>query len=441
MARTTLRALADADAVVVPAGSCAAMMRLHWPALFEGAERKLARTVAGRVFELSQYLVDELGVTAIGSPGDLTVAYHDSCHMLRELRVHDQPRTLLRSVATLVELPRSERCCGFGGTFSVRYPEVSTAMADDKLGAAETAGIELIASADPGCAMQLGGRGVAHRAPVDGRASGNRAGQGAVSNFTTRSHERLGDPARRTALAKMTDRQSDARVRVTTDDIPDFDALRDRGAAIRDEAIQNLPRYLDQLVASFERNGVVVHRAASAAEAIDIVSGIAARYGGPVVKGKSMLSEEIGLNERLEADGLEVFETDLGEFIIQLAGEPPEHILAPAIHWSRERVRKLFEPLAGRPLGDDPAELVAFARGHLRARFESAKVGITGVNFGVAETGTVVVVSNEGNGRLSAAMPPVHIALMGIERVVPRLDDLGVLLPLLTRSATGQKLS
>ncbi len=158
VARTTLRALADAEAVVVPAGSCAAMMRLHWPALFEGAERKLARTVAGRVFELSQYLVDELGVTSIGSPGDLTVAYHDSCHMLRELRVHDQPRTLLRSVATLVELPRSERCCGFGGTFSVRYPEVSTAMADDKLGAAEAAGITLIASADPGCAMQLGGR-------------------------------------------------------------------------------------------------------------------------------------------------------------------------------------------------------------------------------------------------------------------------------------------
>lgn len=262
-----------------------------------------------------------------------------------------------------------------------------------------------------------------------------------MSNFTSRSHERLADPARRGALAKMTDRQSDARVRVTTDDIPDFDSLRDRGAAIRDEAIENLPRYLDQLVASFERNGVVVHRAASAAEAIDIVSGIAARYGGPVVKGKSMLSEEIGLNERLEADGLEVFETDLGEFIIQLAGEPPEHILAPAIHWSRERVRKLFEPLAGRPLGDDPSELVAFARGHLRARFESAKVGITGVNFGVAETGTVVVVSNEGNGRLSAAMPPVHIALMGIERVVPKLEHLGVLLPLLTRSATGQKLS
>jgi L-lactate dehydrogenase complex protein LldE len=158
VARTTLRALEHAEAVVVPAGSCAAMMRLHWPVLFEGAERDRARAVAGRVYEFSQYLVDVLGVTAIGTPSDATVAYHDSCHMLRELRLHDQPRTLLRSVAELVELPRSDRCCGFGGTFSIRYPEVSTAMADDKLAAAATAGIDLIATADPGCALQIGGR-------------------------------------------------------------------------------------------------------------------------------------------------------------------------------------------------------------------------------------------------------------------------------------------
>ncbi len=166
VARTTLRALEGADAVVVPAGSCAAMMRLHWPQLFEGAERERARAVSARVFELSQYLVDELGLTQIGTPGDRTVAYHDSCHMLRELRVSEQPRALLRSVATLVELPRSDRCCGFGGTFSVRYPEVSTAMADDKLGAARAAGIDLIVSADPGCAMQLGGRASRVGAPV-----------------------------------------------------------------------------------------------------------------------------------------------------------------------------------------------------------------------------------------------------------------------------------
>jgi L-lactate dehydrogenase complex protein LldE len=166
VARTTLRALEDADAVVVPAGSCAAMMKLHWPALFEGAERERARAVAGRVHELSEYLVDQLGVTSIGTRIDQTVAYHDSCHMLRELRVREQPRTLLRSVATLVELPRSDRCCGFGGTFSVRYPDVSTAMADDKLAAAQTAGIDRVVSADPGCAMQLGGRSSRTGAPL-----------------------------------------------------------------------------------------------------------------------------------------------------------------------------------------------------------------------------------------------------------------------------------
>ncbi len=166
VARATLKALEHAEAVVVPAGSCAAMMRLHWPVLFEGAERQRAKAVAGRVYELSQYLVDVLGVTSIGAPSEQTVAYHDSCHMLRELRIHDQPRTLLRSVANLVELPRSDRCCGFGGTFSVRYPEVSTAMADDKLAAASTAGIDLIATADPGCALQIGGRASRTRAPV-----------------------------------------------------------------------------------------------------------------------------------------------------------------------------------------------------------------------------------------------------------------------------------
>ncbi len=261
-----------------------------------------------------------------------------------------------------------------------------------------------------------------------------------MSTFTSRAHERLGDVDLRSAIAGMTDRQSDARV-VATGEIEGFDALRDRGAEIRDEAIRHLPRYLGELTAKLERNGVIVHRAATGAEATAIVSEIVRRHGGSVVKGKSMLAEEIGLNERLEADGVEVSETDLGEFIIQMAGERPEHILAPSIHWSRDRVRRLFEPLAGRSLGDDPAELVAFARGHLRARFESATVGITGVNFGVAETGSLAIVSNEGNQRLSSAMPPVHIALMGIERVVPKLADLGVLLPLLVRSATGQRMS
>jgi L-lactate dehydrogenase complex protein LldE len=159
VARRTLRALAEAEAVVVPAGSCAAMMRMHWPHLFHGErDQALAERVAARTFELSQYLVDGLGWRPPAPASRAEVSYHDSCHMLRELRLHDQPRALLSAVADLRELPRADRCCGFGGTFSVRYPDVSTAMADDKLASAATAGVVTVASADPGCVMQIEGR-------------------------------------------------------------------------------------------------------------------------------------------------------------------------------------------------------------------------------------------------------------------------------------------
>lgn len=159
VARTTLRALAGYAAVVVPSGSCTAMMRLHWRHLFHGdRDQDKAEWISGRVFELSQYLVDELGWRPPQSAQRAAVAYHDSCHMLRELRLRDQPRALLAAACDLHELPRSDRCCGFGGTFSVRYPDVSTAMADDKLATAAAAGAETVASADPGCVMQIEGR-------------------------------------------------------------------------------------------------------------------------------------------------------------------------------------------------------------------------------------------------------------------------------------------
>lgn len=167
VARRTLRALDGLDAVVVPSGSCAAMMRLHWRELFHGdRDQALAERTAGRVFELSQYLVEQAGVESVGTPLGRTVSYHDSCHMLRELRLHDPPRLLLGSVADLEELPRSDRCCGFGGAFSVRYPEVATAMADDKLATAAAVGAETIVSADPGCIMHIEGRASRTGAPV-----------------------------------------------------------------------------------------------------------------------------------------------------------------------------------------------------------------------------------------------------------------------------------
>jgi L-lactate dehydrogenase complex protein LldF len=259
-------------------------------------------------------------------------------------------------------------------------------------------------------------------------------------SFATRAHDRLGDPGRRAAIARLTDHQADARVAALAE-LPDAGALRDRAAEIRERAIADLPTLLDRLQERLEAAGAVVHRAATAADAADTVAAIVRRSGPRVVKGKSMASEEIGLNERLEQEGAEVVETDLGELIVQLAGDRPEHLLAPALHRSRDDFRRLLEPLAGRPLGDDPAELAAAARDHLRGRFASAHVGITGVNFGIAETGTLVVVSNEGNGRLCASLPPVHVAVMGVERVVERMTDLAVLLPQLVRSATGQRLS
>jgi L-lactate dehydrogenase complex protein LldE len=167
IARPTLRAMADLEAVVVPSGSCTAMIRLHWQRLFYGdADEALATRVAGRTFELSQYLVEELGVASVGTPIGRPVTYHDSCHMLRELHLREPPRRLLRAVAELHELPRGERCCGFGGAFSVRYPDVSTAMADDKLASVAVSGVETVVSADPGCIMQIEGRAERTGAPV-----------------------------------------------------------------------------------------------------------------------------------------------------------------------------------------------------------------------------------------------------------------------------------
>jgi L-lactate dehydrogenase complex protein LldF len=186
-------------------------------------------------------------------------------------------------------------------------------------------------------------------------------------------------------------------------------------------------------------NGITVHLAADEGEARRIVADVlAARDVRIAVKSKSMLSEEIDLNPALEARGVEVVETDLGEYVVQLMGDRPSHIIAPIIHRTRGEVKELFEARAGRVLGETPEALTAYAREALREKFLAADAGITGVNFGVAETGTLVLLTNEGNARLATSAPRVHVALMGIERLVPRLGDLAVLVPLLAGSGTGQ---
>jgi L-lactate dehydrogenase complex protein LldF len=224
--------------------------------------------------------------------------------------------------------------------------------------------------------------------------------------------------------------------------LADSGPLRDHARRIKEHTLAHLDRYLEQLEASVLRLGGRVHWASTAEDARRAVVGIAHAAGARrAVKSKSMTTEEIHLNPALEAAGVEVTETDFGEFILQLAGERPSHLVAPAVHHTRESIARILSARAGRPLPDDPAALAREGRRLLRDKFAAADLGITGANFAVAETGTVVLVTNEGNARLTTTCPRVHVAVMGMEKVIPRLTDLPVFLKLLARAATGQTLS
>ncbi|MBE7469617.1 MAG: (Fe-S)-binding protein [Anaerolineae bacterium] len=228
------------------------------------------------------------------------------------------------------------------------------------------------------------------------------------------------------------------------DSLPEADALRDHGRYIRAHTLAHLDRYLAQFAEAVERLGGHICWAETPEEANRYVVELAqARGVKTVVKSKSMISEELEINHELEAAGVRVVETDLGEYIIQLAQEKPSHIIAPVIHKSRQQIVELFREKLNATEADlaDVPSMTALARRLLRADFLQADMGISGVNFGVAETGSICLVTNEGNGRLTTTTPRIHVAMMGMERLVPTIEDLGVMLQLLARSATGQKLS
>jgi L-lactate dehydrogenase complex protein LldF len=224
--------------------------------------------------------------------------------------------------------------------------------------------------------------------------------------------------------------------------LPHGEQLRDRARAIKEATLQKLDGYLEQLADNVERLGGRVHWATTGEEAREIILKLCRdRAVNMVVKSKSMATEEIELNEALEHAGVTPIETDLGEYIIQLAHEKPSHIIAPAIHKTKGQVADLFSrELKGR-FKADPEVLTAVARKELRQKFLQADMGITGANFAVADTGTIVLVTNEGNGRMVTSLPKIHVAVMGIEKVIPSMTDLMVFLAILARSATGQKLS
>jgi L-lactate dehydrogenase complex protein LldF len=221
-----------------------------------------------------------------------------------------------------------------------------------------------------------------------------------------------------------------------------MDEMRDRARRIRIHTLSNLDRYLAELADRVEANGGLVWWAADAAEAVEHVRRIADEHQARlVIKSKSMVTEEIELNHGLGLDGIEVVETDLGEFIVQLSDDRPSHIIAPVLHRTRQEIGRLFAEKLGAPYTEVSTELNQIARSYLRRIFLQADMGISGVNFAVAESGTVVTVTNEGNGRLTTTAPRVHVAIMGMERVVPTFSDVSVLLEVLARSATGQRLS
>lgn len=223
---------------------------------------------------------------------------------------------------------------------------------------------------------------------------------------------------------------------------PGFEALRDWGRTRKLEVSGNLDEYVRRFSKKVEASGGSVHLAKTGEDAARIISRIARECGArTAVKSKSMTAEEVSLNEALADAGVEVTETDLGEFIIQLAGEKPSHILAPAIHKNRKQVGELFRKALGAEPGLDVEGLVVVARKALRKRFLSAQLGITGANFAIAETGSLVLVTNEGNGRMTTTLPPVHVAIVGIDKIIPSLSDLPGFLTLLTRSACGQTIS
>ncbi|MCX6549947.1 MAG: LutB/LldF family L-lactate oxidation iron-sulfur protein [Acidobacteria bacterium] len=265
----------------------------------------------------------------------------------------------------------------------------------------------------------------------------------ASARFHRSVAEALADPHLRQALDRTTGRLAGGLAKAFAT-IPDAGALRDTARRIRAHTIAHLDQHLDQFERAATARGCHVHWAPTAADATRLVVDIArARGVSLAVKSKSMVTEEIELNAALGAAGVRVVESDLGEFVVQLADDRPSHIIAPIVHMSRDDVARLFEDkLGARPdeVADIPA-ITAFARRTLRQEFLQAGMGISGVNLAVADTGSLCLVTNEGNGRLTTTLPRVHVAVMGLERIVPTAADLGVVLQLLARSATGQALS
>jgi L-lactate dehydrogenase complex protein LldF len=260
-------------------------------------------------------------------------------------------------------------------------------------------------------------------------------------HFKPRAAEKLADPHLRQALDGLKSRFVPGRASVIAE-LDNFEEIREAAAQIRSRALDHLDFFLEEFERNATARGAIVHWAETWADVTQIVCAIARDNGvRKAVKSKSMVSEECALNDALEASGIEVVETDLGEYILQLGKEPPSHIIAPVIHKTKDQVSDLFAVKHGKTRKTDIGAMTREAREVLRPHFLSADMGISGANFIVAETGSTLIVTNEGNGRMVTTLPRVHVAITGIEKVVPTLEDVATLMRLLPRSATGQSIS
>ncbi len=280
-------------------------------------------------------------------------------------------------------------------------------------------------------------------------------------SFHQSIRQSISNPVLQAALDANAEKRIQARQTAYASLPEPLEIMRQRAHEVRATTIRNIHRHLEEFISNVEKNGIIVHRASNAKEARQIVLDIAkytplshrektktisvhpreSTSKTLIAKSKTMVSEEIELNKALEAVGIEAVETDLGEYIVQLRGEPPSHIITPAVHLRRQEVGETFQEKLGLPYTEDIPTMTDAARAALRQTFLNADIGLSGVNFGVAETGSLCIVTNEGNGRMVTTVPPIHIALMGMERLVPSMDDLALMLALLPRSATGQTIT
>jgi L-lactate dehydrogenase complex protein LldF len=263
------------------------------------------------------------------------------------------------------------------------------------------------------------------------------------NQFEQRSKQAIADPEIQRSVPKAGRSVSEKRLLAMYETSPEHgEALRQQAADIKRFTLQNLPALLEEATDNMTANGIQVLWAEDAAAACEQVLAIVRKHDTQkVTKSKSMVTEEIALNEALENAGITTIETDLGEYIIQLDGDTPSHIVTPVIHKSKEQIRQLFIDKIEMPPTDDVVEMAQYAREKLRGEFLSSDMGISGGNFVIAETGTLCLVTNEGNARMVTNVPPVHVAVVGIEKIVPTLEDYALLTQILPRSATGQKMA